>query len=68
MARDSLGLSDLLGMGGVSAVLLGIGIAAGWWLDRLLDTSPVMVVVGIALGVAGGVCYIVVQIRTVLHD
>jgi F0F1-type ATP synthase assembly protein I len=68
MARDSIGLSDLLGMGGVSAGVLGIGIAVGWWLDRLLHTSPVLVLVGIALGLAGGVCYIVVQIRTVLKE
>jgi F0F1-type ATP synthase assembly protein I len=68
MARDVLNLSDLLGMGGAAAVLLGFGAAAGWWLDHLLHTSPLMIVLGIALGLAGGVCYIIIQIRSVLKE
>jgi F0F1-type ATP synthase assembly protein I len=55
-------------MGTVTAVLLGAGIALGWWLDSAWGTSPTMVVVGIALGLAGGVCYSVVQIRPFLKE
>ena len=52
--RDSLGWTNLLGMGTVTAVLLGAGIALGWWLDQVFGTSPTLVLVGIALGLAGG--------------
>ncbi len=66
MARESLGWSNLLGLGAVSAVLLGAGIACGWWIDTILGTSPIMVLLGIALGLAGGVCYTIVVIRPYL--
>lgn len=65
-ARDSLGWSTLLGLGAATAVLVGAGIALGWWLDSVLGTSPILVVIGIALGLAGGFCYTVVQIRPFL--
>jgi F0F1-type ATP synthase assembly protein I len=68
VSRASLGLSNLLGMGLVIAVTMGAGIALGWWLDRLLHTSPTFVVIGLALGIAGGVCYTIVQIRAVLKE
>jgi F0F1-type ATP synthase assembly protein I len=67
-ARRTLGWTNLLGLGTVTAVLLGAGIALGWWLDSVWGTSPTMVVVGIALGLAGGVCYSVVQIRPFLKE
>jgi hypothetical protein len=68
VAREPLGLSNLLGLGTVLAVLLGAGIALGWWLDGALGTSPTFVLIGIALGLAGGVCYTVVQIRPFLKE
>jgi F0F1-type ATP synthase assembly protein I len=68
MSRESIGLSNLLGMGGVAAASLGAGIALGWWLDELLNTSPIMVLIGIALGLAGGVCYTITQIRPFLKE
>jgi F0F1-type ATP synthase assembly protein I len=66
--RGSFGWTNLLGLGTVIAVLLGAGIALGWWLDSVWGTSPTMVLVGIALGLAGGVCYSVVQIRPFLKE
>ena len=68
MTREPLELSDLLGMGLVSGALLAAGIALGWWLDRLLHTSPALVLVGISLGIAGGICYTIIKIRTVLKS
>jgi F0F1-type ATP synthase assembly protein I len=68
MTREPLELSDLLGMGLVSGVLLAAGMALGWWLDRLLKTFPAFVLVGIALGIAGGICFTIVKIRTVLKE
>lgn len=55
-------------MGAVAAGTLAAGIALGWWLDGLLHTSPTMVLVGIALGLAGGICYTIVQIRPFLKE
>jgi F0F1-type ATP synthase assembly protein I len=66
VSRQSLGLSNLLGMGLVTAVTIGGCAALGWWLDSLLHTSPTFVLIGLALGIAGGVCYTIVQIRAVL--
>lgn len=42
------------------------GLVLGWWLDGLLHTFPIFVLVGIALGIAGGIYYSVVQIRPFL--
>jgi len=55
-------------MGIVVALLFAGGLALGWLFDRLLHTSPIMALVGLALGIAGGVCYTVVQFRTFLKE
>ena len=66
MTREAPGWSTLLGIGTVFAVTLAAGIALGWWLDGLLHTSPILVLVGIAVGIVGGICYSVMQIRPFL--
>lgn len=63
MAREDVGLSDLLGMGATSAALLVVLGAAGWFLDRLLATSPVFLMVGLALGIVAACCYTIAQFR-----
>lgn len=68
MTREAPGLSTLLGIGAVFALTLLAGIALGWWLDALLHTSPVLVLIGIALGIAGGIYYTIVQIRPFLKE
>ncbi len=68
MAREALGWSNLLGIGTVMAVMLGGGIALGWWLDGVLHTSPILVLVGILLGLAAGIAYTFVQIRPFLKE
>jgi len=68
VTREAPGWSTLLGIGTVSAATFVAGMALGWWLDGLLHTTPVFVLVGIALGIAGGVCYTVVQIRPFLKE
>ena len=42
----------LIGLGVMDALLVAIGMAAGWTIDRHLGTSPLFVLVGLALGVA----------------
>jgi F0F1-type ATP synthase assembly protein I len=68
VTRETPGWSTLLGIGSVSAATLAAGVLLGWWLDGLLGTSPILVCIGIALGLAGGVCYTVVQFRPFLKD
>jgi putative F0F1-ATPase subunit (Ca2+/Mg2+ transporter) len=69
-AEDPQGLSwsGLLGIGTRTALMLGLGIALGWWLDGLLHTFPILVLVGIALGIAGGICYTVAEFRKYLKN
>lgn len=68
VADESPGWSTLLGIGSVSAASLAAGILLGWWLDRIFNTSPILVLLGIALGIVGGVCYTVTQFRQFLKN
>jgi F0F1-type ATP synthase assembly protein I len=60
--------SSLLSIGAVSALILVAGLALGWWLDSLLHTSPIFVLVGIAVGLATGFSYTFVQLRSFLKE
>lgn len=68
VTREPPGWSTLLGIGSVTAASLAVGILLGWWLDKVLNTSPILVLLGIALGLVGGVCYTVAQFRQFLRD
>jgi F0F1-type ATP synthase assembly protein I len=70
VADDSQGLtwSSLLSIGMVSALVVVAGFGLGWWADGLLNTSPIMVLVGIGLGIAGAVCFTFVRIRSFLKE
>jgi F0F1-type ATP synthase assembly protein I len=68
MTRDAPGWSTLLGIGMVNALMFAAGVALGWFADRLLHTFPILVIVGLTLGIVGGVSYTVVQFRTFLKD
>ena len=67
MAGNPPGWSTLLGMGGVCAGALAAGILLGWWLDGLFNTFPILVFIGIALGLVGGGCYTAAQMRALLR-
>jgi F0F1-type ATP synthase assembly protein I len=60
--------SSLLGIGAVFAGVLVAGLALGWWIDGLLHTSPIFVLLGIALAVIGGICHTVVELRRYLKN
>jgi F0F1-type ATP synthase assembly protein I len=68
VTRDAPGWSTLLSMGVVVALLFAGGLALGWFLDHVLHTSPILAIVGLALGLAAGVYYSIVQFRTYLKD
>jgi len=55
-------------MGLVVALLFVAGLALGWFLDRVLHTSPILAIVGLVLGLAAGVYYSIVQFRTFMKE
>jgi F0F1-type ATP synthase assembly protein I len=62
-----LGWSELLGMGSVIAAQLLVGLGLGWLVDTLADTTPVFLLIGLLLGIAGAVSYTVVEFRKYLQ-
>lgn len=52
------GLRDLLNMGVTLGLYVAIGLAAGLFADHVLDTTPLFVLVGIALGIAGATAHV----------
>jgi F0F1-type ATP synthase assembly protein I len=60
---ETPGWSTLLGIGLTTAVILVACFAIGWLLDRAMDTSPAMVLVGLAVGIVVGGVYTVQQMR-----
>jgi F0F1-type ATP synthase assembly protein I len=63
VADETPGWSTLLGIGLTTAVILVACFAIGWVLDRAMDTSPAMVLVGLAVGIVAGGVYTVQQMR-----
>jgi hypothetical protein len=65
--RGTPGLTDLLVIGGTSALCLLAGLGLGWLVDSLVHTFPVFALVGLALGIAGGCFYGYSQFRSFLN-
>jgi F0F1-type ATP synthase assembly protein I len=68
MAREGLGLSELLGLGAGIAALLVVSMALGWLVDWLVGSSPVFVLVGLGLGIVAACVYTVVEFRKYLSS
>lgn len=66
MANEGLGWSDLLGLGFVAAGTLAAGIALGWLIDDALGTSPIFILIGVALGVVAIVAYGIAKFHSAL--
>jgi F0F1-type ATP synthase assembly protein I len=66
--REAPGWSTLLSIGSVFVVLIAGGLALGWFVDGLLHTYPVVAVIGLALGIAGGIYYSIVQFRSFMNQ
>jgi ATP synthase protein I len=60
------GAAAFLGMGFTAAVCVGIGVGLGLWLDDVFHTAPVLLLVGLALGVVTAALGVVQQMRTFL--
>jgi F0F1-type ATP synthase assembly protein I len=51
--RSAPGLQDLLQIGAVAGVMIGLGVFVGYLLDRAAGTSPLLTFLGLALGIVG---------------
>lgn len=65
---SSISLSTFAGLGLANAASLAAGLALGHYLDGWLNTGPVFVLIGIAVGLALGLVGSFLQIRQYLHD
>jgi F0F1-type ATP synthase assembly protein I len=58
---------DLVGLGGMLAGAVVVGLVLGLLLDHVAGTSPTFTLVGIAVGIAAGVVGFWVRVRSVLR-
>jgi F0F1-type ATP synthase assembly protein I len=58
--RDDTGLNyaRFFGLGFAFIVTLGVFTVAGYFLDRVLGTLPLFLLIGLAVGFAGGLYYV----------
>ena len=61
-------LATLLGMGATTAAFLLVGLGLGWLLDEMLDSLPVFVLIGLALGVVCASGYVYLQFKKFMKD
>ncbi|HEV7203582.1 MAG TPA: AtpZ/AtpI family protein [Jatrophihabitans sp.] len=66
MAPESPSWQSLLGMGAVTAAVLALGMVLGWLADSIAGTTPVFIMIGLLVGVAGAVTYVVNEFRQFL--
>jgi F0F1-type ATP synthase assembly protein I len=52
------GYARLFGVGFALILILGVLTAIGFFVDRLLGTLPLFLIVGVGIGFAGGLYYV----------
>jgi F0F1-type ATP synthase assembly protein I len=67
MASDDRSWSAMLGIGLAAALLLVAGLVIGWVADTLLDTTPILLFVGLVIGIAAAGSYIYLRFRDSLN-
>jgi F0F1-type ATP synthase assembly protein I len=55
-----------LNMGFSAAVMVALGVLLGLWLDSRFHTSPLFLLLGLALGLLGATMSVIKQIKTFL--
>jgi F0F1-type ATP synthase assembly protein I len=66
--RPSFTLGTLAGLGLANAISLAVGLGLGHLLDGWLGTAPLMVLLGMTLGLVLGIVGSVLEIRRYLQD
>ena len=59
---------ELIGIGSAIAGLVAGGMLLGWFIDTRADTSPVLTLVGLAVGMASASYYMYVKFRSFMKD
>lgn len=67
-SMSGLEFRDFLTIGSFVVTCLLLGLGAGWWVDARLGTTPVLTLVGLAVGVATGITGTWFRIRPLLLD
>lgn len=62
------GWPALLGMGAAAALILVLGLVIGFFADKGLDTTPLFIMIGLALGIVGASRYVYVEFRKSLNN
>jgi ATP synthase protein I len=63
--RDSgPGYARLFGVGFAFIITLGVLTTLGFFVDRLLGTLPLFLIVGVGIGFAGGLYYVYRALKT----
>jgi len=66
--RGTPGLGELLQIGAMAGFCIGIGTVVGLLLDRALGTSPLLVFLGLAVGILGAATGAYYVIRPFVTD
>lgn len=66
--RAAPGAVELLQLGAICGTCIGVGALVGYLLDRALGTSPLLVFVGLAIGIIGAATGSFVLIRPFVTD
>jgi F0F1-type ATP synthase assembly protein I len=53
-------------MGAATAAILVVGLGAGWLVDSLANTTPIFLMIGLALGIVGAGSFIAMKFRSYL--
>lgn len=61
-------LATLLGLGLALAAYLVVGLGLGWLTDSLLDSTPIFMMVGLALGIVGASLHVYAQFKKFLKE
>lgn len=67
-SMSGLDFRDFLTIGSFVVTCLLLGLGAGWWVDARLGTTPVLTLLGLAVGVATGITGTWFRIRPLLGD
>jgi F0F1-type ATP synthase assembly protein I len=66
--RNGPELTTLLGLGAATAAIIVLGLGLGWLVDRILNTFPAFIMIGLALGIVGAGVYIYTKFKTFLKE
>jgi Putative F0F1-ATPase subunit Ca2+/Mg2+ transporter len=67
-AKPTLDVWTLLGIGAYNVVCLLVGMGVGWFIDSQLDSTPTLMMVGLAFGIGLGITGTWVRIKPFLRD